>query len=228
MSTVAQVRVAADVAGARLVSRLALLVLTLTPVDQPGDLIRRERQALGLSTRDLASLAGVAYPTVSRIELGHEQPRWETLTRLAAALGKSWAPLLEPTPVPRLADLARRWTTDANGEPQVDWTAFRGLLDRLRLHPEFVGVAISGKPSRSGSGLVDNIIAAIAEKLADDAGIQRPSWTRRVAPLREPWSAPATPRRQAAYREQTPSQFLERNITLPTSALWRIHSDERP
>lgn len=198
-----------------------MLANTLTIMDRPGQLIRREREALGLSIRDLASLAGVAYPTVSRIELGHEEPRWETLSKMAAALGKSLVPTLKQQQVPSVADLADAWTPDASGAPQPDWTAFRAVVDRLRLHPEFVGAAIAAVPRRSGSDLMDNLIAATAEKLADDVGISRPVWTRQRAPLRTPWCAPGTPRRQASYREQTPAQFAARHVTLPSTAIWR-------
>ena len=36
--------------------------------------VRIERETLGLSMRDLAALAGISYPTISRIENGHARP----------------------------------------------------------------------------------------------------------------------------------------------------------
>jgi predicted transcriptional regulator len=48
-------------------------------MESPAIWVRAGRARLGLSTRDLAHLAGVAYPTISRIENGHVQPRWSTL-----------------------------------------------------------------------------------------------------------------------------------------------------
>ncbi|NBO06483.1 MAG: XRE family transcriptional regulator, partial [Actinobacteria bacterium] len=54
----------------------------VTDQTTPGVWIRQARASLGISTRELARLADVAYPTVSRIERGHEEPRWDTLTRL--------------------------------------------------------------------------------------------------------------------------------------------------
>lgn len=199
-----------------------LLVNTLTIMTtEPGALIRAAREALGLSTRDLAVLAGVAYPTISRIENGHEQPRWDTLEKLAAALGRTWKPALEPVPAPRLADLAHRWERNRLGDVEPDWTRWRAFADRLRRHPELIAVALVDAPPRSGSVLVDNLLAATAEKLADEMGIRRPAWARRVAPLRRPWAAPGTPRMQAEHAAATPSQFAERNITLPWSAIWR-------
>ncbi|MGA1259414.1 MAG: helix-turn-helix transcriptional regulator, partial [Ilumatobacteraceae bacterium] len=64
----------------------------LTLSDSPATWIRDERTQLGMSTRDLARLAGVAYPTISRIENGHEQPRWSTLQKIFVVLGYSFAP----------------------------------------------------------------------------------------------------------------------------------------
>ena len=190
-------------------------------MSSPGELIRTEREARGLSTRDLATVAGVSYPTISRIENGHEQPRWDTLEKLAAALGMSWEPTLQRRPTPELADLARQWECDASGEAQPIWTHWRAVADQLQLRPELTAVAIARPPARSGSPLIDNLLAAMAEKIADDADIRRPAWTRRVRELRTPWAAPGTPRKRAEHRAQTPPQFAARSITLPASAIWR-------
>ena len=178
-----------------------------------GEAIRAERSELGLSLRDLATLANVSYPAISRIENMQERPRWDTLEKLSAALGKRLVVSFEELDMPRLADLA-----DRCDEP--DWTRLRGLVDHLRLHGELIAAAIAAAP-RPCSPLTDNLLAAVAEKLADDAGIQRPKWTTNTQPLEERWEAPATPRRRAANVTQTPSQFRERNIVLPASAIWR-------
>lgn len=178
-------------------------------------MIRTEREALGLSIRDLAMLAGISYPTISRIENGHDDPRWETLTKIAAALGKTLAPAFENRPILRLADIA---LDGNNGEP--DWTLLRSFADQITLHPEWTAVAIADDPS-PGSRFMSNLLAAIAEKLADDAKIQPPGWTKKIAPLETPWAAPATLRRQAMNAANTPAQFAARRITLPERAIWR-------
>jgi transcriptional regulator with XRE-family HTH domain len=196
-------------------------VCTLTAVDTWSGIVRAERKKLGLSTRELGRLAGVAYPTISRIENGHEQPRLDTLAKLLKALGATLVTSLEPAPVPRLCLLADAWTRDALGDELPDWTRWRGFVDQLRLHREITAAAIFEAPLPSGSALIDNLLAATAEKLADDAQIKRPAWTERFPPLRTHWSAPATPRTHAAHVAATPSQFAARNMTLPESALWR-------
>ena len=178
-------------------------------------MVRTEREALGLSIRDLATLAGISYPTISRIENGHEDPRWETLTKIAAALGKTLAPTFESRPILRLADI------DVDGAArEPDWTLLRSFADQITLHPEWTAAAIAAAPS-SDSSFMSNLLAAIAEKLADDARIQRPGWTKQIAALEAPWEAPATPRRGAMNAENTPAQFAARRITLSERAIWR-------
>lgn len=197
--------------------RTKVLAITLTNVDTAGNLIRAERETLGLSTRHLASLAGLSYPTISRIENGHEQPRWETMQKIAAALGKSFG--FNDLRYPRLADLAAHHSSGADCEP--DWTRLRTFVDEMRLRPELTAAATADRPPPSGSPLVDNLLAAIAEKLADDQGIRRPRWTAALPALDARWEAPGTPRKREANAAQTPSQFAERNISLPASAIWR-------
>ena len=184
-------------------------------------MIRAEREALGLSTRDLARLAGVSYPTISRIENGHQHPRWDTLSKIAAALGKSLAPTLDRQPLPRLADLADQWSKNQPRGTRPDWTQLRAFVDHIALHPEYTAAAIAPDVMPSGSRFIDNLLAATAEKLADDRRIRRPAWTKRFPPLTTPWTAPGTPRKQTENAARTPSQFASRNITLPASAIWR-------
>ena len=55
------------------------------------------RKAVGLSTRALASAAGVAFSTISRFELGRVTPNQSTLTVLRIALERHGARFTEPT-----------------------------------------------------------------------------------------------------------------------------------
>ncbi|MEV0424068.1 helix-turn-helix domain-containing protein [Streptosporangium canum] len=52
-----------------------------------GELLRRLRKDAGLTGKDLALRAGVAQPTISRIETGQLLPVPETVDRLVEALG---------------------------------------------------------------------------------------------------------------------------------------------
>jgi len=207
--------------GPRPALRLTLLLFTLTVMESPAIWVRAGRARLGLSTRDLAHLAGVAYPTISRIENGHEQPRWSTLEKLFQVLGSPWAPSDGHREPPSLAGLSDAWFEDATGEQHPDWVRFRAFADQLALRPSDLAQAIMPEPPRSQSALIDTLLAAIAEKLADDAGIGRPRWVRGRPPLPEPWSVEVRPSKRAEAVSSTPAQFVRRGLLIPASAIWR-------
>lgn len=195
----------------------------ITTVDNPAELLRAGRRELGISTRVLGALAGVAYPTISRIENGRCVPRGETLDKISRVLGISLQPGREAPQVPRLCDLADRWEYDSSGAAQPEWNFWRVFIDELVLHPNLTAAAVSPPPSPSGSLFIDNLLAGIAEILADQSGLPRPSWTGRYLPLNIPWRAPGTPLMHADHVAATPPQLAARNIVLPVSALWRSH-----
>jgi transcriptional regulator with XRE-family HTH domain len=198
-----------------------MLFCMLTAVDTPGAWIREGRQRLGLSIRELAKLAKVAYPTIARIEHGQENPRWDTLQKIVTALGQDIDLSGQSASVVRLADLVDAWSKDRTGKDQPAWTRLRAFADQLTLRPEITAAAIAPSPMPSGSPFFDNLLAAVAEKFADDIGIKRPLWTRQWAPLGVTWESLGTPRMRAANVARTPIQFKERGIMIPESAIWR-------
>jgi transcriptional regulator with XRE-family HTH domain len=183
--------------------------------------LREARQGAGLSVRGLAASAGVAYSTVARIESGRLDPTTAMLARLLDAAGCQLELAAVRVPIPRLADLAVAWAVDALGQDRPDWTRLRSFLDYLAEHPHHVGVAVAVPPPPSGSRFMDALLAGIAEKLCDDAGLPRPGWARRVPRLPTAWSSPGTPRMQAAARAGTPPQLAARNIFVRADSLWR-------
>jgi len=183
--------------------------------------LREARQGAGLSVRGLAASAGVAYSTVARIESGRLDPTTGMLARLLEASGCRLELGAVRVSVPRLADLVDAWAVDPLGQDRPDWTRFRGFLDYLAEHPQQVGVALSAPPSPSGSGFMDALLAGIAERVCDDAGLPRPGWARRVPGVAMPWISPGTPRMQAAARAGTPPQLAARNIFVRADSLWR-------
>ena len=122
---------------------------------------------------------------------------------------------------PRLSALADAWSVDAGGEEEPDWTRLRAFLDYLGRHPEAVAKAIASPPAASGSDLMDNLLAGIAEKVADDAGLPRPSWTAQITPLDQPWEGLGTPRTRAASTAAAPPQLAARRIFVAAASLWR-------
>lgn len=195
-----------------------------TTINSPATWVREARLHLGLSVRELARLADVSYPTVSRIENGHEEPRWETLARLLRATGRS-LDSAEPRalPIVRLADLTTQWRSYRGGRHEPNWTSLRAFIDHLHLNPELTAAAILPAPKRSGSKFFDALLAAIAEKCADDARIRRPAWTKTRPALDAPWESLGTPQVLRRNREQAPTQFLARGLHIAESAIWRTH-----
>ncbi|MEI8299375.1 MAG: XRE family transcriptional regulator [Pseudomonadota bacterium] len=72
-------------------------------VHRLGATSRRLREAQGLTIADVASIAGISPPMLSRLETGHVSPSLETLVALAAALGVKTAALLEEAEQPNEA-----------------------------------------------------------------------------------------------------------------------------
>jgi hypothetical protein len=110
------------------------------------------------------------------------------LTRLAGAANRHLA--VEAAPLPETPTLAALATVepDSDDADGINWTRVRALVDWVRSHADAAQSAIADPPARTGDERLDNLLAAIAEKLADDHCIARPSWVRSVAP-----GVPVTP-----------------------------------
>ena len=190
-------------------------------MNSPGSLVTAAREGAGLSMHALAGRAKVAYTTVSRIEHGQVDPTTGMLSRLLAAAGRELELSSTESVIPRLAGLADAFHRDAHGQDRPDWTRLRAFLDVLAQHPDLSGPATLRAPDPSGWPFMDNLLAGMAEKICDDAGLPRPAWTKRVHPLREPWVSPGTPRMRAEAQASTPSPLAHRGITLTATSLWR-------
>ena len=127
---------------------------------------------------------------------------------------------------PELARLTGAWTRTTHGD-RPDWTRLRALLDEILAQPDLIEPAIARRPERSGSTPMDALLAGIADKLADDAGLPRPAWTRRGRRLRQPWLTPGTPKQRAYQLEHTPPQLRDRNVIVDVASLWRDREPTR-
>ena len=184
-------------------------------------LVKAAREDASLTVRELAARAGVAASTVSRIERRYMDPTVGMLDRLLDAAGHDLELTARRSHQGRLSALTDAWRLGPDGTDRPDWTRLRVFLDYLRLHPALTRAAIADKPDPSGSPLLDNLLSGMAEKLSDDAELERPSWTDKVPGMTEPWCTPGTPRMQAAARSATPPQLAARCITLASNSLWR-------
>lgn len=79
-----------------------------------GPRLRRMRQVAGLTLKELATRAGIAVSTVSKIENDRMSPTYDVLLKLAAGLGVDLASLLtSPSPATTPAPLGRLDVTRA-------------------------------------------------------------------------------------------------------------------
>lgn len=197
-----------------------LIAYMLPIMNSPGALLTAARTDAGLSMHALAARAQVAYTTVSRIEHGQVDPTTGMLTRLLAAAGRRLEFSAHDHATPQLADLVDAWRT-TGGQARPDWTRLRAFLDLLALQPGIAGPATLRMPAPSGSELMDNLLAGIAEKVSDDNDLPRPTWTKCVPRLAERWTGDGTPRMRAEAEALTPEQLSARGITLRADSLWR-------
>lgn len=61
-----------------------------------GEKIRETRKAKGLTQKELGELCGIAEPTIRRYETGKLNPKFETIEKIANALGVTWSYLKIP------------------------------------------------------------------------------------------------------------------------------------
>jgi transcriptional regulator with XRE-family HTH domain len=189
---------------------------------EAATLIRGAREDAGLSLRALADRADVSFTTISRIERGQTDPTIGTLRKVLGALGEDLDLARRPAPdVPQLGALSDAWADEFPGQHQPDWTRLRTFLDYLARHHEFAALAVRARPPASGSEFFDNLLAGIAEKVADDAHVPRPAWTKRILGLTQRWESEGTPRMRAVSEATTPPQLAARNIVLSATSLWR-------
>lgn len=186
----------------------------------PADLLRDARLASGASASEVARRAGVATTTVTRTESGDMNPTISMLEKLLDAVDCRLHLRVEKILNESISELGDAWTDESWGQ-EIDWTRLRSFVDHLARHPELTSAAIADAPKRSGFIQLDVILAAVAEKLADDSGIMRPSWCNSVMPLKTKLIPTGTPRMVKAAVATAPTQFKERNIYLSGREIWR-------
>ena len=188
-----------------------------------GTLLESAKNSAGLSIRQLAHRADVAGSTITRIQAGAVDPSIETVERILEAAGFEvhLVAIRRGTPQrPQLGTLASAWTRK-KGRLRLDWPKWRALFDDLALHPELTPEAIYEAPPPAGEPIVDTLLAAAAEKLADDASLPRPAWTVSIPPLAEPYQ-PLTAR--PGQERSIPPQLRQRGVLIDTESLWRRQS----
>ncbi len=88
-----------------------------------GDRLRRAREALRMSRRDLADATGLSYPYVSQIETGYRMPSAPAMRSLADALGLRPESLFDAIPPAAPRDAGRAVQPAALFEPRTTASA---------------------------------------------------------------------------------------------------------
>lgn len=197
---------------------------TLTPV-KVSEIIDRAKGSSGLSVRAMAGRAQVAASTITRIRAGTLAPTLPLVERLVDAAGYDLQLELRRsgTPrTPRLGNLADAWSRQ-RGRVRLDWTRWRAFLDDMSLHPDRVPDAIYVPPPPAGEKIIDALLAAVAEKLAEDAGLPAPAWCVAAPSLDEPYEPRVA--RQIPGRT-VPPQLARRGLLIDAESLWRDRADD--
>jgi len=189
----------------------------LTHMDT-ATLVRNTRTASAKTHRSLASDALIAASTITRIESRRAGATVDMVEKILDACGYELelrAVRKDTPPQQRLDDLIDAWEPGPTSETRLAWTRWRAWLDGLAQHPTRIPEAIYITPAPSGNAIIDTLLAAIAEKLADDAGLPRPSWTS-VVPAADPAYEPP-----ARRRGQICEQFSQRGLLIDDESLFR-------
>lgn len=90
-----------------------------------GQLIRFHRKRVGLTQKELGERAGIAEPTIRRYELGKLNPKYETLEKIAGALGILVTNLIDLSASP----IAEIWGIDSSQTSAIQRTIITDLSE---------------------------------------------------------------------------------------------------
>ena len=147
-----------------------------------AELVRRTRAEAGLSVRALAAAAGVAASTVHRIEKSELEPTVDTLRRILQAAGMLLRIAPELDYGASLVGLARSIREDIASN-DCTWPIRKAaeLVTRFRhADPEGRHRMITAEPPSTGDQRWDAFVAAVAEWLAVQHGLEAPAWVYHI------------------------------------------------
>lgn len=172
-----------------------------------------ERERRGLSQRELAQKAGIAFRTLQLLEWGRHDPRWSTLVKTAGALGMTAQELalgLEPR-AGASPDTAAGVSSRALEQGESSWSFHLfEFVDEFRRNPQ--PSLIVQAPDFRSSHRLQALLASAVEFLCAEQGIFVPWWCAGVPPLPEPWFISETESLKASALVEAPAQFRQRNI----------------
>lgn len=173
--------------------------------------LRELREARGLSQRELARQAKVAFRTVQLVEAGHHDARSSTLGKLARTLGLDDAAALLRGGSARMRLTAAEAASHIRAEGEASWKLWLfELVDEFQRRPDASLLARAPDPDVSPRVLA--LLASMAESLCARRALRPPWWCGGVAPLARPWFPAGVESLKAAALVESPAAFRQRNI----------------
>lgn len=176
-------------------------------------LVRSARRSRRYSQRDLARRAGLSQSRVAIAENAHEDPRFDTASRLLAGAGHRL--YAAPTTRDDVATIAAEIRHAlARGDRGLAFRYFVQLSDNLVAEHGLVrGVLAITEPESTGSKTWDAALAALVDYRLNQEGVPAPDWTgapnRRLERTRPLLVDPADP---VPLRDEVPAEFRAHGV----------------
>lgn len=184
------------------------------------EVLRAYRRRRGLSQRELARRAGLAYKTVQLLEAGGHDARSSTLARLAEALKLPGPAALltgrskphAPTAAETVEGIAR------DGDDSWKLWLFE-FVDAFRRSSDPASVARA--PDQGVAPRTLALTASTVESLCAEKNLPPPWWCAGVQPLEKPWFVAGAESLKAAALAESPAAFRSRNVFVLANFLSR-------
>lgn len=182
-------------------------------------ILRREK---GISQRQLARLAGLAYKTIQLIESGEHDPKISSLSAIAKALGYPPTEIQEQienlfaTP----PDSIRIISEQIHRSKKDSWKIyFFNFVDAFRKSKDPAYVAKA--PVEDLTGRLKALLTSTVETLCQELHLNTPSWCAGISPLENPWFVSGVENLKAMALIESPIHFRKRNIFVLSNFLER-------
>ncbi len=184
--------------------------------------LKTRRLSRGVSQRQLALKADVAFRTVQLLESGRHDARLSTLGKVSRALGLSAQSVERAvqrcfgTETDSILDVSERICQ----EGEVSWPGHLfNFVDAFRRLPR-PGL-VTAPPDPELPARLEALLASTVETLCEEAGIPVPGWVWGVGRLDKPWFVSGIESLKALALVHSPVHFRKRNLFVLDNFLHR-------
>ena len=186
-------------------------------------LLKKIRGEFGVSQRDLAKNAGIAFGTLQLLEGGRGNPSLEVLAKLAEALslsGPQFRAYVDEY-FSCLADSVYIVSRKIMEEGEKSWkTHLFNFVDAFRDKPD--ARLIDTPPCSRLSVKLKALITGVVETLCGEKGLSSPEWCVGVEPLSVPWFVAGLENLKTLAIAESSLHFRKRNIFVLADFLKRV------